>query len=146
MFKQLGVYHRVLNNTTENDYRKNDITVMDGLLCEKLLVTKGFSTCNPAWFLPCSLDPTTNSDNQVIIFLNISFFSLSFIQHLCFDENSTIKLIFNLTTKFDWCNFGAKSVTWSPSKSKPASFIWYFLWKYDFTIHISSSDNKYFKV
>ena len=41
-----GVYHWALNNTTENDYRKNDVTGKDGLLSEKLLVTKGLSTCN----------------------------------------------------------------------------------------------------
>ena len=41
-----GVYHWALNNTTENDYRKNDVTCKDGLLSEKLLVTKGLSICN----------------------------------------------------------------------------------------------------
>ena len=55
VFKQhhLFVYHRVLNNTTENDYIKKDITDMDGLLCEKILVTKSLSTCNidpPSFF------------------------------------------------------------------------------------------------
>ena len=49
----LGVYHWALNNTTENDYIKKDITDMDGLLCEKILVTKSLSTCNidpPSFF------------------------------------------------------------------------------------------------
>ena len=49
----LSVYHRALNNTTENDYNEKDITSRDGLLCDDPLVTRGSSACNlhiPSFF------------------------------------------------------------------------------------------------
>ena len=44
-WQHLVVYHRALNNTTENDHNKKFVKGRDGSLCDNPLVTRGSATC-----------------------------------------------------------------------------------------------------